>query len=176
MPNGEARQAVAELKTLTELNMTSAARRQHRRVLRSGRYLTAGLAALEGLLTLGLLSFAATVRSESATDATPSTNQAKEGEPRRVIPVTISKGETYTISGLQKGAETESKTVQNPNALSIQPQSSGDIVLLGTEGGSWKINATLADGEKVTYAVTVKAEAPPIDSLTPGTAPTAIAP
>jgi hypothetical protein len=66
--------------------------------------------------------------------------------------------------------------VKNPNSLTVQPQPSGDIVLLGTEGGSWKIDATLASGEKVTYDVKVKADAPPINSLVPGTAPTAIAP
>ena len=77
---------------------------------------------------------------------------------------------------MEKGAKTDSQAVKNPNSLTIQPQPSGDIVLLGTEGGSWKINATLATGEKVTYDVTVKAEAPPINSLTPGAAPTAMAP
>jgi len=61
--------------------------------------------------------------------------QANQVEKRRVIPVTISKGESYTISGLEKGAKTDSKAVKNPNSLVIQRQLSGDIVLLGTEGG-----------------------------------------
>jgi len=94
----------------------------------------------------------------------------------RDLSLTINKGETYTISGLKPGVKTDAKAGKNPNALSIQPQSSGDIVLLGTEGGSWKIDATLASGEEVTYDVKVKAEAPPINSLIPGTAPTAIPP
>jgi hypothetical protein len=132
---------------------------------------------------MGLLALTATARTQVILQPTPQpTNEArhakaaKHAQKRRVIPVTISKGETYTISGLKQDAKTESKAGKNPNALSIQPQPSGDIVLLGTEGGSWKIDATLASGEDVTYDVKVKAEAPPINSLTPGTAPTAIAP
>jgi hypothetical protein len=141
------------------------------------------------MAVLGLLTMTATARpQDSPAPSAQATKEArhamgakhlkqtKQAQKRRVIPVTISKGQTYTISGLEKGAKTDSKAGKNPNALTIQPQSSGDIVLLGTEGGSWKIDATLASGEKVTYDVKVKAEAPPINSLTPGTAPTAIAP
>jgi hypothetical protein len=131
----------------------------------------------------GLLTLTETARPQATPQPTPHAAKkathakaAKEASRRRVIPVTISKGETYTISGLEKGAKTDSKAVANPNSLSLQPQPSGDIVLLGTEGGSWKIDATLASGERVRYDVKVKAEAPPINSLAPGTAPTAIAP
>ena len=138
---------------------------------------------------LGLLMLTAIARPQATPQPTPQATkearhakaakhakQAKQAEKRRVIPVTIGKGETYTISGLEKGAKTDSKAVSNPNSLTVQPQSSGDIVLLGTEGGSWKIDATLASGEKVTYDVNVKAQAPPINSLTPGSAPTSMAP
>jgi hypothetical protein len=140
-----------------------------------GRNLTVALTAVLGLLTL-----TATARPQAtpqpSPQATKGAKHTKHAEKRRVIPVTISKGETYTISGLKQGAKTDSKAGKNPNALSIQPQPSGDIVLLGTEGGSWRIDATLASGEEVTYDVKVTAEAPPINSLTPGTAPTAMAP
>jgi hypothetical protein len=119
-----------------------------------------------------LLTLTATARPQPAADS----RQAKEVEKRRVIPVTINKGATYTISGLEKGSATNWKAVANPNSLSVQPQPSGDLVLLGTEGGSWKINATLATGEKVTYEVKVKADAPPINALIPGSAATAMAP
>ena len=135
---------------------------------------------------LGLLTLTAPARPQDTAQPTPratpkgshakAAKHAKKAEKRRIIPVTISKGETYTISGLKPGVKTDAKIAKNPNALSIQPQSSGDILLLGTEGGSWKIDATLASGEEVTYDVKVKAEAPPINSLTPGTAPTAIPP
>jgi len=150
-----------------------------------GRSLIAALTA-----AFGLLALTANARPQDQAQPTPQPTKearhakgaahAKETEmakkKRRIIPVTISKGETYTISGLKQGAKTDSKAGKNPNALSIQPQSSGDIVLLGTEGGSWKIDATLANGEEVTYDVKVKAGAPPINSLAPGSAPTAIGP
>lgn len=146
-----------------------------------GRTLIVALTA-----ALGLLTMTAPARPQDTAQPTPQVTakgphakapkHAKKAEKRRIIPVTISKGETYTISGLKPGVKTDAKAGKNPNALSIQPQSSGDIVLLGTEGGSWKIDATLASGEEVTYDVKVKAEAPPINSLTPGTAPTAIPP
>lgn len=136
-------------------------------------------------VALGLLTLTTTARSQATATPQPTphaaskTRHAKEARKalkRRVISVTINKGETYTISGLEKGTKTDSKAVANPNSLSVQPQPSGDIVLLGTEGGSWKIDATLASGEKVTYDVKVKAQAPPINSLEPGSAPTAIGP
>jgi hypothetical protein len=167
-----------------KLEMASAGRGRNRRELRSLRTLIAAATAVLGLLTMTAAAWPqnspepsaqATKEARHATGA-KHTKETKRPEKRRVIPVTISKGETYTISGLEKDAKTDAKVGKNPNALSIQPQPSGDIVLLGTEGGSWKIDATLADGEKVTYDVKVKAEAPPINSLTPGTAPTAIAP
>ncbi|HVB81847.1 MAG TPA: hypothetical protein VNE82_18105 [Candidatus Binataceae bacterium] len=138
---------------------------------------------------LGMLALTTTARPQATAQPTPQATgearhakpakhvkDAKRAEKRRVIHVTIGKGETYTISGLEKGAKTDSKAGKNPNALTIQPQPSGDIVLLGTEGGSWNIDATLASGEKVSYEVKVKAQTPPINSLTPGSAPTAIGP
>jgi len=149
------------------------------RIQRTLRNLTVALTAALGLLTLTATARPQVVVLQPTPQATKEARHAKGAKhatKRRVIPVTISKGETYTISGLEKGAKTDSKAGKNPNALSIQPQPSGDIVLLGTEGGSWKIDATLASGEEVTYDVKVKAEAPPINSLTPGTAPTAMAP
>jgi hypothetical protein len=169
-------------RTSTESEMTNAGRGRNLRNL-----------LVSATVALGLFTLTATARPQATPTPTPTphpakgTNPAKETNPakdtkhakaakRRVIPVTISKGETYTISGLEQGANTESKAGKNPNALSVQPQPSGDLVLLGTEGGSWKIDATLASGEQVTFDVKVKAEAPPINSLTPGSAPTAISP
>jgi len=90
---------------------------------------------------------------------------------RRVIPLTISKGQNYTISGIQAGAAPSSKVVKNPNALVMQ-NAPGKIELVGADAGTWKINATLDTGEKVTYLVTVTAAAPPQGSLAPGAAPT----
>jgi len=92
---------------------------------------------------------------------------------RRIIPVTLNKGENITINGVEEGAAPRPKVVNNPNALVVQ-NAPGRIELVGADAGSWKINATLDTGEKVTYVVTVKSAAPPQGSLVPVTAPTAI--
>jgi hypothetical protein len=91
---------------------------------------------------------------------------------RRIIPVTISKGQNYTITGVKQDA-TAPKVVSNPNALVVQ-NAPGRIELVGADAGTWKLDVTLATGEEVTYAVTVKAAAPPQGSLNPGAAPSAI--
>ncbi|MGB8412223.1 MAG: hypothetical protein WCE23_05295 [Candidatus Binatus sp.] len=92
---------------------------------------------------------------------------------RRIIPVEISKGQNYTITGVKEGAATGQKVVNNPNALVVQ-NAPGRIEVVGADAGSSKIDVTLATGEEVTYVVTVKAAAPPQGSLAPGTAPTVI--
>lgn len=99
--------------------------------------------------------------------------QSKAKTKRRVIPVTITKGQNYTISGVKAGTSPSSKVVKNPNALVMQ-NAPGRIELVGADSGAWKINATLATGEKVTYQVTVKAITPPQGTLQPTMAPTAI--
>jgi hypothetical protein len=106
---------------VTELNITSARRSRNRHALPNRRNLTVALAAVAGLFTLGLLipgrlALTATAWAAPAIDAEPS-NPVEGIEERRVILVTISKGETYTISGLEKGAKTDSKAVSNPNFL-----------------------------------------------------------
>ncbi len=152
----------------------------HRR--RGLRNLTASLT-----VALGMLAMTATARPQAKPQASsqPSpqaakqarqTQPAKPAKKRRVISITINKGEIYTISGLAKGVKINSKVVANPNALTIESQPSGDIVLLGTEGGRSKIGATLANGEKVTYDVTINAAVPAINSLNPGNSPNAMGP
>jgi hypothetical protein len=92
---------------------------------------------------------------------------------RRIIPLTINKGQNYTISGAEDGAAHSRKVVDNPNALVVY-DAPGRIELLGADTGTWKIDVTLATGEKVTYVVTVNAAGPPQGSLVPGAAPTVI--
>jgi hypothetical protein len=92
---------------------------------------------------------------------------------RRIIPLTLNKGQNYTISDVKKGSAPGIKVVKNPNALVVQT-APGRIELLGADSGAWNIKVTLASGEKVLYAVSVKAEAPPQGDLSPGSAPTAI--
>jgi len=105
--------------------------------------------------------------------------QAKaSGEPkqakRRLIPLTINKGETYVISNVSVSGAPGIKVVANPNALVVNTDASGKVVLVGADTGSWNIDLTLATGERVTYSVSVKADAPPQGSLDPGSAPTPI--
>jgi hypothetical protein len=97
--------------------------------------------------------------------------QPKAKTKRRVVPVTINKGQNYTITGVKEGTAPGPKVVNNPNALVVQ-NAPGRVELVGADAGVWKINVTLATGEKVTYLVTVKAEAPPQGSLVPAAAPT----
>src|SRR5580698_8862707 len=83
---------------------------------------------------------------------------ARADAARRIIPLTINKGQNYTITGVQKGAATGLKVISNPNALVVQ-NAPGRIELVGADAGRWKINVTLATGEQVTYVVTVKSDA-----------------
>jgi hypothetical protein len=122
---------------------------------------------LASVLVLVLLALIA-VSGSSALAA-----QTKAKTKRRVIPVTINKGQNYTISGIQDGTTPSSKVVKNPNAMVMQT-APGRIELVGADTGTWKINATLATGEKVTYLITVHAITPPQGTLVPTVAPTAI--
>jgi hypothetical protein len=117
------------------------------------------------MLTSALVWLTLIVVSGSAAFAQPAE--------RRIIPLALAKGQNYTISGVQRGATPVPKVVNNPHALVIQT-APGRIELLGADAGSWKINVTLAGGEKVTYLVTVTSDAPPQGSLAPGAAPTVI--
>jgi hypothetical protein len=122
------------------------------------RALTTALVIM-GLVALnGSLAFAATSKAKTK---------------RRIIPVTINKGQNYSITGVKEGTNPSPKVVNNPNALVLQ-HAPGRIEIVGADSGSWKINATLATGEKVTYVVTVKAAAPPQGTLIPVAAPTVI--
>jgi len=131
-----------------------------------GRNLVAILMAALGLLLLS----GRPVRAQEWTKQDKPQKQAK----RRIIPVTINKGETYVISDVSEGGAPGIKPVANPNALVVRTDAPGKIVLVGADAGKWNLDVTLASGEKVTYQVSVKAEAPPQGSLDPGYAPTPI--
>lgn len=107
----------------------------------------------------------------SALAAAPAA-KAKEKK-RRIIAITINKGQNVTITGVKQGTSAGPKVVNNPNALVVQ-NAPGRIELVGADQGVWKLNVTLATGEKVTYVVTVKALAPPQGSLAPAAAPTVL--
>jgi hypothetical protein len=132
-----------------------------------GRNLIAVLMAALGLL---LLSGRPVRAQEWTKQDKPQKKQAK----RRIIPVTINKGETFVISDVSEGGAPGVKPVSNPNALVVRTDAPGKIVLVGADAGNWNLDVTLASGEKVTYQVSVKALAPPQGDLNPGSAPTAI--
>jgi hypothetical protein len=120
--------------------------------------LVSGLTMMVLIASIGAFAFAAPTKAKTK---------------RRVIPVTINKGQNYTIAGVKTGTNPSTKVVKNPNALVMQ-NAPGRIELVGADSGTWKINVTLASGEKVTYRVTVKAITPPQGTLQPTTAPTPI--
>ena len=130
-----------------------------------GRNLIAVLMAVLGLL---LLSGRPVRAQEWTKQDKPQKKQAK----RRIIPVTINKGETFVISDVSEGGAPGVKPVSNPNALVVRTDAPGKIVLVGADAGHWNLDVTLASGEKVTYKVSVKALAPPQGDLNPGSAPT----
>jgi hypothetical protein len=127
--------------------------------------------SIRRVLTIALLIAGLVALNGSSVFAT--TSNAKTKTKRRIIPVTIDKGQNYTITGVKEGTNPSPKVVNNPNALVIQ-NAPGRIELVGADSGNWKINVTLATGEKVTYVVTVKAAAPPQGTLNPVAAPTVI--
>ncbi|HXR26032.1 MAG TPA: hypothetical protein VN742_11765 [Candidatus Binataceae bacterium] len=112
------------------------------------------------------------VASSAVADPAKAT-PAKAAAKRRLIPLTINKGQNYTISGVKDEPAPGIKVVHNPNALVLQT-APGRIEMVGADAGTWRIKTTLATGEKVTYVVTVKALAPPQGTLVPVGAPTAI--
>ena len=123
--------------------------------VRNRRILAAWLAAILSLMHMSVTA----ARAEAAQ--------------RRVIPLTINKGQNYTISGVKPGTQPGVKVLSNPHALVMQT-APGRIELVGADAGSWNLKVTLDTGEKVLYAITVNAGAPPQGSLAPGAAPTAI--
>lgn len=113
-------------------------------------------------------------KAKAAKQAAPAkpAAQAKEPAKERVIPVSMAKGETYTIDGVAKNGGPGVKVMDNPNALVVRTDAPGRIVLVGADAGTWRLNVTLDSGEKVIYEVNVTAIAQAQGSLQPGAAPT----
>jgi hypothetical protein len=107
----------------------------------------------------------------AGTKASKHGKQAKKSAKERIVSVTLDKGQTYTIHGVAKSGGPGVKVVSNPNAMVVQ-RAPGRIVLIGSATGSWKLNVTLASGEKVIYEVNVTAAGKEQGSLMPGSAPT----
>ncbi len=98
--------------------------------------------------------------------------KAKDKPKERVISIDMAKGETYTIDGVAENGGPGIKVMANPNALVVRTDAPGRIVLVGADAGTWRLNVTLASGEKVIYEVNVTAIAQSQGSLEPGAAPT----
>lgn len=145
--------------------------------LRGARNLIVGLGLATALAVLAAPSLAGAQDSGWTRETTPQEKAAtakpahKESAKKRVISIALAKGETYTIEGVAKGGSSAVKVVHNPHALVVQ-RAPGRIVLVGAATGTWRLNVTLADGEKVIYEVNVSAAAAEQGSLTPGSAPT----
>jgi pilus assembly protein CpaC len=88
----------------------------------------------------------------------------------RTIPVAIRAGKTYTISGIARDSTPGVQVLENPHAMVVNSDAPGKMTVVGTEPGSWDITVTLADGEKVTYAVSVKSDVAAASAAEPGDA------
>lgn len=88
----------------------------------------------------------------------------------RTIPVAIHTGGTYTISGIAKDSTPGVQVIDNPHAMVVNSDAPGKMTVVGSEPGSWDIDVTLADGEKVAYAVTVESGATMASAAAPADA------
>ena len=100
---------------------------------------------------------------------------AEDTASRKVIFVTINAGESYVITDLGGGATPAIHVVENPHALLIHSDKSGQVVLLGAEAGQWSIDVTDSSGQALRYTVRVNAIASPFSHpLRPGANPPAL--
>lgn len=106
---------------------------------RAGRFLGVALAAV------GLWLVAARPALADTTDGSEQ------------VALTLTAGEVYTIKGLKPDATPAVHIERNPNALIVHSDNPGELVLLGTASGEWKIAVQTAAGEKLIYDVRINA-------------------
>jgi Flp pilus assembly secretin CpaC len=82
--------------------------------------------------------------------------------------ISINRGETYVITGLSPGSRPEVKGIDNPNALIVNVQPDGSVLLLGADSGTEQVKVHLAAGGDETYTVTVHASTNPHNPLAGG--------
>jgi hypothetical protein len=88
------------------------------------------------------------------------------------IDVQLEAGDTYVINQLSRDSAARITVISNPNALVVNGGVPGKLMLVGAEAGCWEIAAEHANGERVTYDVTVTSIARPFsDPLAPGKFP-----
>ncbi|MDO8431817.1 MAG: pilus assembly protein N-terminal domain-containing protein [Candidatus Binatus sp.] len=88
--------------------------------------------------------------------------------------VTMTAGESYVIDKVSPDATPGIKVVKNPHALVIHSEMPGKIMLVGAEAGEWNLSVTMADGQPVTYHITVNKIAAMNDIDHPAMSPPAI--
>jgi pilus assembly protein CpaC len=105
---------------------------------RSGR-LSISLAGAIGLFALGLMPAV-----------------ASNGPRARQVALSLNAGETYVIKNLNKNGTPAVHVVDNPNALIVHSEAPGQLIVVGAAAGKWSIDVKTADGEAVTYTVSVQ--------------------
>lgn len=105
---------------------------------RSGS-LIISLAGAIGLFALGLMPAA-----------------ASNGSKARQVALTLNAGETYVIKNLSKSGTPAVHVVDNPSALIVHSEAPGQLMVVGAAAGKWSIDVKTADGEAVTYTVSVQ--------------------
>ncbi len=96
---------------------------------------------------------------------------ASEDPGKREIAISLTAGQSYVIKDLKANSTPGVHVLENPNALIVNSDTAGQLVLVGTQAGEWAIDAELASGEQVTYKVVVHGVANPKSPLIPGTTP-----
>jgi hypothetical protein len=95
-----------------------------------------------------------------------------QASPGKTVDVRISAGETYVINQLSRNTAARITIISNPNALVVNHGIPGELMLVGAEAGCWEIAAEQANGERITYDVTVTSIARPFSNpLAPGKLP-----
>jgi len=89
--------------------------------------------------------------------------------------ISINRGETYIIRGASPDSRPEVKSIDNPNALIVNVQPDGSVLVLGADPGVEEVRVKMADGSVDVYTVTVTANINPANPLAAGSAPPAIA-
>jgi pilus assembly protein CpaC len=81
---------------------------------------------------------------------------ASNGPKARQVALTLNAGETYVIKNLSKNGTPAVHVVDNPNALIVHSEAPGQLLVVGAAAGKWSIDVKTADGEAVTYTVSVQ--------------------
>jgi Flp pilus assembly secretin CpaC len=82
--------------------------------------------------------------------------------------VALSRGDTYVIKGVSADCTPQIKAIDNPNALIVNKQTDGSVLVLGADAGSETVTVTMADGQPAAFTITVRANVDPKNPLVGG--------